>query len=60
MQAPIAAKSIEATLTQTIYPEPYASKVKGRLKRKLGSLRLDKLWRQPDPSFPWGNVRPSP
>jgi uncharacterized cupin superfamily protein len=36
MQTPIAATSIEATLGQTIYPEPYASKVKGRLKRKLG------------------------
>jgi uncharacterized cupin superfamily protein len=36
MQNPIAATSIEATLGQTIYPEPYASKVKGRLKRKLG------------------------
>jgi uncharacterized cupin superfamily protein len=36
MLSPIAATSIEATMGQTIYPEPYASKVKGRLKRKLG------------------------
>ena len=35
-QSPIAAQSIPATLGKTIYPEPYASQVKGRLKRKLG------------------------
>ncbi len=35
-QSPIAAQSIPATPGQTIYPEPYASQVKGRLKRKLG------------------------
>ncbi len=35
-QSPIAAQSIPATQGKTIYPEPYASQVKGRLKRKLG------------------------
>jgi uncharacterized cupin superfamily protein len=35
-QSPISAQSISATLGQTFYPEPYASQVKGRLKRKLG------------------------
>jgi uncharacterized cupin superfamily protein len=35
-QSPISAQSVSATLGQTIYPEPYASQVKGRLKRKLG------------------------
>lgn len=35
-QSPIAAQSVPATLGKTIYPEPYASQVKGRLKRKLG------------------------
>ncbi len=35
-QSPISAKSIPAILGQTIYPEPYAAQVKGRLKRKLG------------------------
>lgn len=33
---PISAQSVPATLGQTIYPEPYASQVRGRLKRKLG------------------------
>lgn len=33
---PISAHSISVTLGQTIYPEPYASQVRGRLKRKLG------------------------
>jgi uncharacterized cupin superfamily protein len=35
-QLPISAQSVPATMGQTIYPEPYASQVKGRLKRKLG------------------------
>lgn len=35
-QSPIAAKLIAAALGKTIYPEPYASLVKGRRKRKLG------------------------
>jgi uncharacterized cupin superfamily protein len=35
-QAPISAQSIPATMGNTIYPEPYASQVKGRLKQKLG------------------------
>jgi uncharacterized cupin superfamily protein len=33
---PISAQSVPATLGKTIYPEPYAAQVKGRLKRKLG------------------------
>lgn len=37
-QAPISAKSIPATMGKTIYPEPYAALVKGRLKRKLGDF----------------------
>lgn len=37
-QSPISAKSIPAIIGKTIYPEPYASLVKGRLKRKLGEL----------------------
>ena len=35
-QSPISAISIEATLGKTIYPQPYAARVSGRLKRKLG------------------------
>ncbi len=35
-QAPISAQSVPATMGKTIYPEPFASQVKGRLKRKLG------------------------
>ncbi len=35
-QSPISATSIDAIMGKTIYPEPYASKVSGRLKRKLG------------------------
>jgi uncharacterized cupin superfamily protein len=35
-QLPISAQSVAATMGQTIYPEPYAERVKGRLKRKLG------------------------
>jgi uncharacterized cupin superfamily protein len=37
-QSPISAKSIPAPMGKTIYPEPYASQVKGRLKRKLGEF----------------------
>lgn len=36
MQSPISAKSIPASMGKTIYSEPYAALVKGRLKRKLG------------------------
>jgi uncharacterized cupin superfamily protein len=35
-QSPISAESISAVMGKTIYPEPYAALVKGRLKRKLG------------------------
>ena len=35
-QSPILAKLISAPFGKTIYPEPYASLVKGRQKRKLG------------------------
>jgi uncharacterized cupin superfamily protein len=35
-QSPISAQAVPATMGKTIYPEPYASQVKGRLKRKLG------------------------
>lgn len=37
-QSPISAESIPAAMGKTIYPEPYASLVKGRLKRKLGEF----------------------
>ena len=37
-KSPISAKSIPAPMGKTIYPEPYASLVKGRLKRKLGEF----------------------
>lgn len=37
-QSPISAKSISASMGKTIYPEPYASLVEGRLKRKLGEF----------------------
>ncbi len=37
-QLPMAATSIPAPAGKTIYPEPYASRVKGRLKRKLGDF----------------------
>jgi uncharacterized cupin superfamily protein len=37
-QSPISAQSISAVMGQTIYPEPYAALVKGRLKRKLGDV----------------------
>lgn len=35
-QPPIAATSIPAPMGKTIYPEPYAALLQGRLKRKLG------------------------
>jgi uncharacterized cupin superfamily protein len=35
-QLPISAQSVSATVGKTIYPEPYAAQVQGRLKRKLG------------------------
>jgi uncharacterized cupin superfamily protein len=35
-QSPTLAKSIPASMGKTIYPQPYASLVEGRLKRKLG------------------------
>jgi uncharacterized cupin superfamily protein len=35
-QLPISAQSVPATMGKTIYPEPYAEQVKGRLKQKLG------------------------
>ncbi len=38
MNQPISAQSVPATAGQTIYPEPYASLVQGRLKRKLGEV----------------------
>ncbi|MFB8791083.1 MAG: cupin domain-containing protein [Potamolinea sp.] len=37
-QSPISAESIPAAMGKTIYPEPYASLVQGRLKRKLGEF----------------------
>jgi uncharacterized cupin superfamily protein len=37
-QLPISAKSILGVMGKTIYPEPYASLVEGRLKRKLGEF----------------------
>ncbi len=37
-RSPISATSIAAPMGKTIYPEPYASSVKGRLKRKLGDV----------------------
>jgi uncharacterized cupin superfamily protein len=36
-QSPVSAKSIPATMGKTIYPEPFAALVKGRLERKLGA-----------------------
>lgn len=33
---PVSAESVPAIMGQTIYPEPFAAQVKGRLKRKLG------------------------
>ena len=35
-QSPISAQSVPATIGRTIYPDPYAAQVKGRLKLKLG------------------------
>jgi uncharacterized cupin superfamily protein len=37
-QLPISAKSIPAPMGKTVYPEPYASLVRGRSKRKLGEF----------------------
>ncbi len=37
-QSPISAQAIPAPMGKTIYPEPYASQVKGRAKRKLGEI----------------------
>ncbi|XGV98629.1 MAG: cupin domain-containing protein [Leptolyngbya sp. BL-A-14] len=37
-QAPISAKAVPALMGKTNYPEPYASLVEGRLKRKLGDF----------------------
>jgi uncharacterized cupin superfamily protein len=37
-RSPISAESIAVPMGQTIYPEPYASLVQGRLKRKLGEF----------------------
>jgi len=37
-QTPITATSIPASMGKTIYPEPYAAQVAGRLKRKLGDV----------------------
>ncbi len=37
-QSPISATSIPATMGKTIYPEPYAALVRGRLKHKLGEF----------------------
>lgn len=37
-QSPISAKSIPASMGKTNYPEPFATLVKGRLKRKLGEF----------------------
>jgi uncharacterized cupin superfamily protein len=36
--SPISAKLVPGIMGQTIYPEPYAALVKGRLKRKLGDV----------------------
>jgi uncharacterized cupin superfamily protein len=37
-QLPISAASVSAKMGQTIYPMPFAQKVEGRLKRKLGEV----------------------
>lgn len=37
-QVPISARAVPALMGKTIYPEPYASLVEGRLKRKLGEF----------------------
>lgn len=37
-RSPISAKTIPASMGKTNYPEPYASLVAGRLKRKLGEF----------------------
>jgi uncharacterized cupin superfamily protein len=36
--SPISAKLVPGIMGQTIYPQPYAALVKGRLKRKLGDV----------------------
>src|SRR5215471_12128474 len=36
--SPVPAASISARLGQTLYPEPFARQVSGRLKRKLGEV----------------------
>jgi uncharacterized cupin superfamily protein len=36
MRSPISAESISALMGKTVYPDPYAALVQGRLKRKLG------------------------
>jgi uncharacterized cupin superfamily protein len=38
IQLPISAASVPAKMGQTIYPMPFAQKVEGRLKRKLGEV----------------------
>ena len=37
-QSPVSATSIPAAMGKTIYPEPFAALVEGRLKRKLGAF----------------------
>ena len=37
-QAPVSAQSVPAQMGQTIYPSPFAARVEGRLKRKLGEV----------------------
>jgi uncharacterized cupin superfamily protein len=37
-QPPILAESVPAKMGQTIYPSPFAARVEGRLKRKLGEV----------------------
>jgi uncharacterized cupin superfamily protein len=37
-QSPVSASSISAQMGKTNYPEPFATRVKGRLKRKLGEV----------------------
>lgn len=37
-QTPLSAKAVPASMGKTVYPEPYASQVKHRLKRKLGEV----------------------
>jgi uncharacterized cupin superfamily protein len=37
-QKPVRAESVAAPTTKTIYPQPFASQVEGRIKRKLGDV----------------------